>query len=284
MKRVALAVKKSSNTLLGGVLVALIAAMFLSNGVRASDTLDRARERGHLVAAAMPDALPQSGRDEAGELTGFDIAVAKALATHLGMDVAFVEASWQSVLEGDWDGAWDYAVVSMTPTAEREKRLSFPAIYRFSPAVLVVHEADTAIKAPKDASGKVIGVKEDTTFQQYLNRDLVIYKGAKPFDYQIENPTVRVFPDKKDAIMALAEDTAGLDGVVTSLAHAQGAVGAGLPLRVVPGFLFFEPLAVTIDKGEPAFGEEIAAAIDDLRASGTLGELSIEWFGVDLTE
>lgn len=271
------------DTLLRGVLV-LVAGICLSNSVAASDVLDRARERGHLVAAAMPDALPQAGRDDAGNLTGFDIAVSEAVAKQLGMDVTFVMPSWQAILAGGWKGAWDYAVVSMTPTAEREQHLGFPAIYRFSPAVLVVPDADTAIKAPKDASGKVIGVKEDTTFQQYLNHDLVIYKGAKPFEYQIDKPTVRLFPDKRDAIEALAENKAGLDGVVTSLAHAQGAIAAGLPLRVVPGFLFFEPLAVAIDNNEAAFGEEVATAVDDLRANGTLGELSIEWFGIDLTE
>lgn len=262
----------------------LFAVLIFTTTASGSDVLDRARERGHLVAAAMPDALPQAGRDDAGNLTGFDVAVAKAVARQLGLDVSFVVPSWQAILDGGWSGAWDYAVVSMTPTPEREKRLGFPAIYRFSPAVLVVRADDTAIMEPKDASGKVIGVKEDTTFQQYLNHDLVIYKGLRPFDYLIDKPTIRLFPDKQDAVLALAEDKAGLDGVVTSLAHAQHAVGIGLPLRVVPGFLFFEPLAITIDNAEPAFGEEVAAAVDELRGNGTLSELSIEWFGIDLTE
>lgn len=268
---------------LRGILMLLI-ALVLPFGVDASDVLDRARERGHLIAAAMPDALPQSGRDEAGNLTGFDIAVTKAVARQLGLDVTFVIPSWQAILEGGWSGAWDYAVVSMTPTPEREKRLTFPAVYRFSPAVLVVREDNQSIKEPSDASGAVIGVKEDTTFQHYLKRDLVLYKGDRSFEYLIENPTIRLFPDKQDAMLALAEGTAGLDAVVTSLTHAQGAVGAGLPVRVVPGFLFFEPLSVVIDHGEPTFGEEIDAAVDALRANGTLGELSIEWFGIDLTE
>ena len=72
--------------------------------------------------------------------------------------------------------------------------------------------------------------------------------------------------------------------VVTSLAHAQAAVAEGLPVRMVPGFLFFEPLAVAVDKSDPAFAGEVAAAVDALRADGTLGRLSIEWFGIDLTQ
>ncbi|MBL8659543.1 MAG: transporter substrate-binding domain-containing protein [Rhodospirillales bacterium] len=262
----------------------LIATMFFSSSAGASNVLDRARERGHLVAAAMPDALPQSGRDEAGNLTGFDIAVAEALGKQLGLDVSFVVPSWQAILDGGWHGAWDFAVVSMTPTPEREKALSFPAVYRYSPAVLVVREGNSAIKTIADASGKTIGVKQDTTYQQYLNHDLVLYRGVRPFEYQIDRPTVRLFPDKQDAMMALAEDSAGLDAIVTSLAHAQAAVDAGLPVRIVPGFLYFEPLAVAIDNSEPTFGEEVSAAVEALRNDGTLRDLSIKWFGVDLTE
>ncbi|HSO43842.1 MAG TPA: transporter substrate-binding domain-containing protein [Rhodospirillales bacterium] len=270
-------------TFLRGGLALLVAAVVVT-GVDASEALDRARERGHVVAAAVPDALPQSGRDAAGNLVGFDIAVSQAIGKQLGLGVEFALPSWQEVLDGGWKGRWDYAAVSMTPTPEREQALSFPAVYRFSPAVLVVHEGDTAIKAPKDASGKTIGVKEDTTYQQYLDHDLVLYKGAKPFDYQIDKPVVRLFADKADAMAALSQGNGTVDAVVTSLAHAQAAVAEGLPVRVVLGFLFFEPQAVAVDKAEPAFAEEVGRAVDALRADGTLGRLSVEWFGIDLTQ
>lgn len=266
-------------------IIGLLAACVLAVGADASEVTDRARERGHFVAAAMPDALPQSGRDDAGKLAGFDIAVAQALGKQLGLGVEFALPSWQDIIAGGWGGRWDYAVVSMTPTPEREQTLSFPAVYRFSPAVLVVHESNAEIKEPKDASGKTIGAKQDTTHQQYLNHDLMLFKGAKPFEYQIDRPVVRLFADKADAMAALTQGNgAVLDGVVTSLAHAQAAVAEGLPVRMVPGFLFFEPLAVAVDKADPAFGGEVQEAIDAMRADGSLGRLSVEWFGIDLTQ
>lgn len=265
--------------------IALLAAALFPLGADASEAVERARERGHLVAAAMPDALPQSGRDAAGNLAGFDIAVSEAVGKHFGMGVEFALPSWQEILEGGWKGRWDYAVVSMTPTPEREQTLSFPAVYRFSPAVLVVHESNTAIKVPKDASGKTIGAKQDTTHQQYLNHDLVLYKGAKPFEYQIDQPVVRLFAEKADAMAALTQGHGTvLDGVVTSLAHAQAAVAEGLPVRMVAGFLFFEPLAIAVDKADPAFAAEVGGAVEALRSDGTLSRLSVEWFGIDLTQ
>ncbi len=268
--------------------LALLAAIFVcvcaSGSANASDVLDKARARGHLIAAAVPDALPQSGRDGAGTLTGFDIDVSKAIARQLGLDVTFVTPPWQDILAGGWNG-WDFAAVSMTPTPERERRLNFPAVYRLSPAVLAVRKDNTAIVKPEDASGKTIGVKEDTTFQQYLNHDLVIYKGQQSFEFAIDKPVIRLFADKQDAMKALVEGNgAALDAVVTSFAHARSAIAAGLPVKMVSGFLYFEPLAVAVDNAEPTFGEEIAGAVEALRADGTLSALSMQWFGIDLTE
>lgn len=267
------------------LLAAMLFSAVLSAGASASDILDKARARGHLVAAAVPDALPQSGRDDAGNLSGFDIDVSKAIARQLGLDVQFVTPGWQDILAGGWHGSWDFAAVSMTPTPEREMHLNFPAVYRLSPAVLVVHKDNTAIAKAEDASGKTIGVKEDTTFQQYLNHDLVIYKGEQPIEFVIDKPVIRLFADKQDAMKALAEGNGTvLDAVVTSFAHAQSAAAEGLPVKTVPGFLFFEPLAVAVDNAEPTFGEEVANAVYALGDNGTLSELSVQWFGIDLTD
>jgi polar amino acid transport system substrate-binding protein len=79
-------------------------------------------------------------------------------------------------------------------------------------------------------------------------------------------------------------DGVKLDAVVTSLAHAQAAVAAGMPVRLVPGFLFFEPLAVAVEKGDPEFDAEIERVVEGMRDDGTLSELSLRWFGMDLSE
>jgi polar amino acid transport system substrate-binding protein len=267
-----------------GIFLAAVCLVF-STLAEAGEVLDRARDRGSLIAAAVPDALPLAARDSAGTLRGFDIDVAQEIAKRLGLGIEFVTPSWQEILAGGWARRWDFAVVSMTPTAEREKTLEFPAVYRMSPATLVVHKDNNSILVPREASGKTIGVKADTTFEQYLDHDLTIYKGEQPPTYLIDDPVIRVFPDKASAMAALVEgDGVKLDAVVTSLAHAQAAIAAGMPVRVVPGFLFFEPLAVATDKGYPEFDAAIDRVVDEMRDDGTLSKLSLRWFGMDLSE
>ena len=236
-----------------------------------------------IVAAAVPDALPLADRDAAGALVGFDIEVAKEIAQRLGRPLAFVTPGWSAILAGGWNGRWHYSVSNITPTEERSRRLDFPAVYRFEAVILVVRKDNASVAAPADASGKRIGVARATTFEQYLRRELKIYAGETAPDYAIADPVIRVFANKGDALRALADGRAGLDAVVTSWSTAQAAIDHGLALKIVPGFLFWEPVAVAVDKGNDDLARRIEEAVGAMMADGTLGELSVKWFGLDMT-
>jgi polar amino acid transport system substrate-binding protein len=124
----------------------------------------------------------------------------------------------------------------------------------------------------------------NTTFEQYLERNLELFEGARDFEYVIKDPDIRPFPSKDAAMAALAVgDGAEIDAVVTNLSTAQAAIEGGAPLRIVPGFLYWEPVAVAVDKGDPAFAARIDAAVQGMMADGTLSALSKKWFGIDLT-
>lgn len=258
--------------------------LFPVSDAMAQAVLERAKARGGLVAAAVPDALPLAAPDAAGDLTGFDIDVAKEIARRLQMPVTFITPGWDAILAGGWEGEWDYSVSNITPTEGRSRRLEFPAVYRFEAVVAVVHlDSHWALK-PGDVSGKRVGVTRETTFEQYLLHDLTIYAGETPPDYLIENPSIQRFPNKKTALKALARgDGAVIDAVVTSIATAQAAIDEGLPVKVVPGFLVWEPVAIAIDRGDDAFGDRIEKVVEEMLDDGTLSALSMKWFGLDMT-
>ncbi|MBL8667843.1 MAG: transporter substrate-binding domain-containing protein [Rhodospirillales bacterium] len=260
----------------------LFVALLASSPLAADDVMQRAQTRGALIAAAAPapDQLPAAARNPDGTYSGFDVDVATAIAQRLQMPVRFVSPAWDKVLAGNWGGQWDFAVASITPTAEREKALVFPAVYRFDAASLVVRKGDTAIERPQDASGKTIGVREGTTFEDYLRRNLVIYGNPNAVTYLIQDPKIRTFADRDQVVKALVDRK--VDAIVTSLALAENDIAKGQPIRIVQGFLFFEPVAVAVDRGDPAFAKAIADAVRSLRADGTLTQLSEKWFGIDV--
>ena len=74
-----------------------------------------------------------------------------------------------------------------------------------------------------------------------------------------------------------------LDAVFSALPTIQEAIKNGYPLRVVGTPAFYEPLAVATDKGDAEFNAKIAEIIAAMHADGTLTELSMKWYGVDLT-
>ncbi|MPY76312.1 MAG: transporter substrate-binding domain-containing protein [Alphaproteobacteria bacterium] len=239
---------------------------------------------GGLIAAAVPDALPLAARDASGGLVGFDIEVAKEIAKRLGRPLAFATPGWNAILAGDWKGKWDFSVSNITPTEERSRRLDFPSVYRFEAVIVVVRKDDKSVSMPADVSRKRVGVAQGTTFEHYLRRDLTIYAGDDVPDYLIAEPAIRLFASKGEALNALARgDGAALDAVVTSYSTAQTAIDKGLALRIVPGFLFWEPVAVAVEKGNGALARRIVEAIEAMTADGTLGALSTKWFGLDMT-
>jgi polar amino acid transport system substrate-binding protein len=260
---------------------ALVLALVLApQALRSEDALARIGAQGVVTAGAVPDKLPTSGYDAKGELAGFDIDVSREIGRRLGAQVAFAVSDFATVLSGDWHGRFDFCACSITPTKERAERLAFPAAYRFDAAVLVVRAEDRAIATIADASGKRIGVKADTTFQRYLERNLVIFAGT-PVTYQIEKPTIVTFADKDGSVQALRAGE--VDAAIVAFVTARGAIEAGAPLRIVPGFLFFEPVAVAALKDEKALNERIGQAVQAMHEDGTLTELSLKWFGIDLT-
>jgi len=235
---------------------------------------------GKVTAGAVPDQLPVSGYDAKGQLAGFDIDVSREIAKRLGAPVTFAAPGWETVLSGDWGDRIDFCACSITPTKERTQHLVFPAAYRFDAAVLVVRADNSNIHLAAQASGKRIGVKGETTFQQYLERDLVIFAGS-PITYRIEQPVVVSYPDKDEALRAVVRRD--VDATVTSMVTARGAIDGGAPLRIVPGFLFFEPVAVAIAKGDDVFKQRIADIVQGMHEDGSLTEMSLKWFGIDLT-
>ena len=67
----------------------------------------------------------------------------------------------------------------------------------------------------------------------------------------------------------------------------QGAIDKGKPIQLLGDPVFFEPLAVAVDKSAPldptSFVAKMSEIIDAMHADGTLTQLSEKWYGEDLT-
>ncbi len=269
---------------LGVAMVAAITA-FAVGSVQAGEVLDRVKSSGVLRVATDPAYPPQSSQKPDGTFEGFDIDVATELAERLGAKVEFVTPAWEIITAGRWGGRWDVSVGSMTPTKERAEVLDFPAIYYYTPASFVVHE-DAKYTKVEDLNGKIIGTCGACTYEFYLKHNLTIdAEGVPPFEYKVTPGEIRTYETDTNVFDDLRlGDGVRLDAGISALPTIKGAIDAGYPLKVLGDPVFYEPLAVAIDKGDPEFAAEIKRIVDEMHADGTLSELSVKWYGVDLTK
>ena len=61
-----------------------------------------------------------------------------------------------------------------------------------------------------------------------------------------------------------------LDAILQSLPTVLSAIKKGLPIRQLGEPVFYEPLAVAVDKGDDEFNKQVSDIIKELRKDGTL--------------
>jgi polar amino acid transport system substrate-binding protein len=82
-------------------------------------------------------------------------------------------------------------------------------------------------------------------------------------------------------------DGARLDAVISATPTIERAIERDRPIKIVGDPIFYEPLAVAFDRSaalDPAsLVAAVGAIIEEMHADGTLTDLSMTWYGVDLT-
>ena len=266
---------------------AIATAVTISSGAAwAGSTLDRIHETKVIKVATAANWPPQSFLGPDNKLQGFDIDVATEIGRRLGSKVVFVTPEYGIITAGRWSNRWDLSVGSMTPTTERSRVLDFPAIYYYTPYVFAVHKDATGAKAA-DLNDKIIGVEAGTTSEDYINRRLKIDAADVPaFTYDVTPGEVKTYGDSMGPLDDLRMGNGvRLNATLSALPTVVAAVKNGYPIVRVEGKpAYYEPLAIAVDKGDEAFNSELSKAIAQMKADGTLKQLSEKWYGADLTQ
>ncbi|RED52289.1 transporter substrate-binding domain-containing protein [Aestuariispira insulae] len=272
-------IKKSLKLALGAMIA--MTPVYLAE---AGETLDRVMKNKQLVLSSDAAYPPQSFLNDENEMDGFDVDVAKEIAKRMGVELTIITPAWEVITAGNWNGRWDLSVGSMTPTKERAEVLSFPAVYYYTPASFAVHK-DSGAGSLDDLNGKTIGVCGGCTYDAYMDKNLVIdAEGVPAFDYQVSAGEKRTYETDTNAFDDLRlGDGKRLDAVLSALPTLQEAMKNGYPFKTVGKPVFYEPLAIATDKGDPEFDAKIKEIVAAMKSDGTMKTLSEKWYGVDYT-
>lgn len=249
----------------------------------AGDALAQVCTDGVIQISTDPAYPPQSSLNpETGEYEGFDIDVATEIADRLGVEVEWVAPKWEAITAGNWQGRWDMSVGSMTVTAERAEVLDFTPAYYYTPSSIAVPD-DSDITSVDQLSGRSVGVCAGCTYDFFLQGTLDI--PGFTFPPPPAGISIKGFDTDSTAIQAL--ESGQVDAVMSATPTLQSAIDKGRPMVLLGDPLFSEPLSVAFDKSseldQAALLEAASGIVEEMHSDGTLTDLSMEWFGEDLT-
>lgn len=236
---------------------------------KADHSLSRVMAAKKLVVGLAVGFPPMEFLDRDEKLVGFDLDMGRAVCAKLGIELAVKEMIWNEKYDFLNSGAIDCIWSGMAVTPERAHKVDFSAPYIYNELVFVVNRGSD-VKSAKDLSGKRVGLFAASTAPEVL-RAAGLADDLKAVEY--EDP-VDVF----DNLQSGAIDAALAD----SLSAFHYLAIQKRPLVILPGCLRKEQLAIAFRKGDLTLRDGIQAAIDELKADGTLAKISAKWFGSNL--
>jgi ABC-type amino acid transport substrate-binding protein len=197
--------------LLKKMLVAgLIGASFTAVTAHADDLLDQVKQRGTLRIGLEGTFPPFNSKAPSGELVGYDVDIAKAVAAKLGVKPEFVTTEWSGIIAGLQANKFDVIVNQVGITDARKQVLDFSPAYTYSAAQLIQRKDDTRqFKSLDDLKGKKLGVGLGTNYMDMAKSvpgiDVKTYPGApeyRPSGRGAERPPDARLSDEELAIAA----------------------------------------------------------------------------------
>lgn len=258
-----------TTALLAATAIALVGCSSATGDADVDDSLTSVQEAGTIVVATEGTYRPFSFHEGGtGELTGFDVEIARAVGEELGVEVEFQETQWDAIFAGLTAGRFDAIANQVSITDEREAEYEFSKPYSYSNGVIVVPSSNTDITSFESLAGK-------TTAQSLTSNwyELATESGA----------TVEAVEGWAQSV-ALVEQgrvDATVNDELTFLDYQteEGADG----LKVAAETVDQSRSAFAVQKYGTELADAISAALETLRADGTLAEISTKYFGADVT-
>jgi polar amino acid transport system substrate-binding protein len=224
------------------------------------------------IVIGLDDNFPPMGfRDEKGQLTGFDIDLAREAGKRLGLEVSFKPIDW-SAKESELNGKRvDVLWNGLTITEERKANILFTAPYLENHQIVVVAEK-SPIKAKAELAGKVVGVQDGSSAVDAIQKDAAVAKSIKE---------IKKFGDNVTALMDLSAGR--LDAIVVDeiVGRYYTSKKPG-EYRILDENFGTEDYGVGTRKDDAELMAKLDKTLADMKADGSAATISTKWFGRDI--
>ncbi|WP_070000866.1 ABC transporter substrate-binding protein [Cellulosilyticum sp. I15G10I2] len=230
------------------------------------EKIQKSKEMSFAMTGAYP---PFNFINEEGELDGFDIDIANALAEQMGVKAVPITTAWDGIIGGLESSRFDTIIGSMAITEERLERVSFTQPYYYDGAQFFTVSSSELTSIEELENGKV-GVVTGTTFHDAL--------------LQMENITqILQFESDVDNFMTVEQGRS--DGLVTAkFVGLQAPEKYGVDIKPVGPMLYAENIGIAVRKDDEELLNALNESLDKIIENGTYSQISDKWFGVNILE
>ena len=232
--------------------------------------LDTIKEKGEITIAMEGTWAPWTFHDEEDVLTGYDTEVGKLIAEGLGVEPVFVEGEWDGLLAGIDAGRYDIMINGVDVTPERAEKYDFSIPYAYNRTAVIVRADDDRIKTMEDLDGMHTANTISSTYAE-----LAESYGAEVTGVDDLNQTFE--------LLRTGRIDATLNAEVVFYDYME--VHPDAPFKIACIDDVVHEVAIPMKKGEnsAALLEKINEAITEMSESGRLSELSMKYFGTDIS-
>ncbi|MBP1560652.1 MAG: amino acid ABC transporter substrate-binding protein [Oscillospiraceae bacterium] len=231
-------------------------------------SLQKVLDSGKFILGLDATFKPMGYTDEQDNIVGFDIDLAEEVCKRMGVELVKQPVDWdtkeQDLNAGNIDCIWNG--LSVNPERAEAMLLSKP--YMKNDMIFMV-KTDSEIATIADLDGKTIAVQSGSSAQTILAESGM-------------NITAVELGTNVECIQQLELDL--VDAVfLDSIVANYEITSTGKAFTVLPDGLSPEEYAVGFRKDDAALCAEVEKILSEMKADGTVGEISTKWFGSDVT-
>ncbi len=195
------------------------------------------------------------------EMVGFDIDLMKAIAEKVGLEIEFVNVSWDPLLSGMATCQYDAAISAMTITEERKKEFAFSDPYFAAGQIVTVRIDNTDITGKDSLPGRKVGAQLGTT-GDIIGKEI----GAEMKSYD-------------DIGLAFQDLMNGqIDAVVADNPLALNYIGVNADKLKTAGDVFTdENYGIAVCKDKTELVDQLNKGLKEVQEEGLIEELVDKW-------
>ena len=234
------------------------------------DLLSQIQANGTITVAMEGTWAPWTYHDESDNLVGYDVEVATKIAEKLGVEPKFVEGEWDGLLAGLDAGRYDIMVNGVDITPERAEKYDFSTPYAYHRTAVITQKDNDSIKTLEDLNGKTTANTISSTYAELAEQYGATVTGVDDLNQTFE-------------LLLSGRIDATLNAEVTYYDYMKEHPDANAKIAVLAADA--NEVAIPMRKGDETatLRAAIDTAIEEMRADGTLKELSEKYFGTDIS-